>query len=245
MRRYLIGGSSILFLFILWMIFAGTIDNPYILPGPLLVIKTLFSLLGNHETYLIIGQTFLRLVIAFAISSLLAIILGLFAGRHIYIDDFLHPIVATLRSIPIASVIVIILIIIGHGFSLYIITFLMIFPIIYEATKQGVLNINPDIKQAIAIENHKPLIITYKLHLPLAMPYIRTAMFQSFGLGFKVIVMAEFIAQANRGIGRELFDGSISINYAYVFAWTLIIIILVTIFESTLKSIKKAYEETS
>jgi NitT/TauT family transport system permease protein len=67
-------------------------------------------------------------------------------------------------------------------------------------------------------------------------------MFQSIGLGFKVIVMAEFISQARRGIGRELHDASISIEYVQVFAWTIIMIIIVVIFESLLK-IYKAYDQ--
>jgi len=130
----------------------------------------------------------------------------------------------------------------GRSFSLYVITFLMIFPIIYEASKQGVRNIPQPLKNHMALEGHPKWVILLNIQLPLSFPYIKTSLFQSIGLGFKVIVMAEFITQTRIGIGRELYNGSISIQYENVFAWTIIIIFIVTLFELLLNSLRKAYE---
>lgn len=243
MKKYLLGGVSILLLLGLWMITSYNIDNIYILPGPFKVIATLWELLKEPSTYLVIGLTLFRLFLSLIISIIIGIFLGVFAGNYQSIDDFLHPIVSTLRSIPIASIIVIVLILMGHTLSLYIITFLMIFPIIYESTKNGVLGISQSVKNALALEDTKRFNIMYKIQLPLAMPSIRTGLFQSIGLGFKVIVMAEFISQTTQGIGGRLYNGNISINYAEVFAWTMLIIIIVIILEQCLKRIKKIYHK--
>jgi NitT/TauT family transport system permease protein len=224
------------------MIYANQVDNPYILPGPFDVLKSVFHLLSTGQTYVIIGLSLFRLIIAFILSTILGVLLGLLAGNYMGIDAFLKPIISSLRTLPIASIIIIIIILLGRESSLYLITFLMIFPIIYEATKNGVLHIEQPLKDHIKIEHHPKWVLMTKIQLPLAFPFIKTSMFQSIGLGFKVIVMAEFISQARRGIGRELHDASISIEYVQVFAWTIIMIIIVVIFESLLK-IYKAYDQ--
>ena len=242
MRKYLVGLSSIGLIFIIWAIYAQSVANPYILPGPGVTIEYLGQLLTDLETYKTIFLTLFRLFIAFILSLSMAVILGVFAGNKDIVDEFLHPITSMLRSLPIASIIIIIIIIFGNQTSLYIITFLMIFPITYEATKAGVKNIDQSIKDALALEGLPKWKLIIFVQLPLAYPFISTAITQSLGLGFKVIVMAEFISQSRSGIGRALKDGSISIDYQAVFAWTLIIIFIVIIFESLLNIIKrKAY----
>lgn len=242
MKKYILGSLSIILLIMIWFLYAVYIDNIYILPGPLKVFQSFITLLVTFQTYKIIFFTLFRLLIAFIISGVLGIFLGILAGNSKSLDYFLNPVVSTLRTLPVASIIIIIIILMGRNNSLYIITFLMIFPLVYEASKQGVTNISQSLKNNIAIENHPKYTILTRIQLPLAMPYIRTSLFQSIGLGFKVIVMAEFISQTNIGIGKELFNGSISINYHIVFAWTLIIIIIVFLFEIILKNIQKAYE---
>jgi NitT/TauT family transport system permease protein len=239
MKKIFYGGLSIILLLLIWQLSSFSLDNQYILPGPVQVFSSFFQLLLETSTYSIILLTLLRLSVALITSSILAIILGIIAGNYQNFDYFLKPIVSSLRTLPVASVIIIIIILIGNDFSLYLITFLMIFPLVYEAAKDGIINISNDLKDSIALEGHHPLVIMTKVQLPLALPFIKTAIFQSLGLGFKVIVMAEFIIQSTKGIGNELYKGSISINYHLVFAWTLIIILIVMIMEFLIKKLKK------
>ena len=239
MKKFFYGSLSILLLLIFWQLLTITIGNTYIFPSPIKVFGTLLVLLRNLSTYEVIFLTLFRLLIALIIAIILGVIFGLFSSNSAFLKDFLHPIVQLLRTLPVASIIVIILILVGNKVSLYIITFLMIFPIIYQATISGTENISNDLKDNIRLEPQHKMHIMFQIHLPLAWPYIKTAFFQSFGLGFKVIVMAEFISQTTKGIGNELYQGSISINYELVFAWTIIIIILVMLMEYFMKFIRK------
>ncbi|MDY0278511.1 MAG: ABC transporter permease subunit [Acholeplasma sp.] len=242
MRKIILGALSISILILIWFSYSKLIANEFILPGPIKVIKTTIDLLFLSSTYKIILWSLFRLFISFVLSAVSGTLLGLMAGNFNILDELLKPLVSALRSLPIASIIIIIMILFGRNNSLYIITFLMIFPLVYEASKSGVQNIDQALKDNIALETHSTWILLYRVQLPLSLPFIRTSLFQSIGLGFKVIVMAEFITQAKIGIGRELFDGSISIQYDLVFAWTILLIILVIIFESILRKIKTVYE---
>ncbi len=238
MKRTVIGCITISVCVGLWQLYANAIDNHYILPPPMQVGQRLIELLRTPQTYHIIVASIRRLMVSISFAMIPGIFFGLLAGRMTTIDYALRPLVTTLRTLPVASVIVIVMILVGSPITLYVIAFLMLFPLVYEASKQGVLSIDTSINEALSLESSKRFAFMYSIDLPLAFPYIKTAFLQSFGLGFKVLVMAEFITQAPSSIGRALYDGTISIYYDTVFAWTLILIVIVTIIENGFHRLK-------
>ena len=231
MKKIILGFLSVSMIIGIWFIFSYKINNNYILPNPILVFQTFIELIQSLKTYSIILASMGRLVIALLLSTLSGISFGLLGGNYMAVDDFLKPIISGLRSLPIASIIIVLMIILGREQSLFVITFLMIFPIIYEAVKLSIHQIDQDINDQLSLEQISFFRLVTQIQLPLSIPLIRSSIHQSVGIGFKVMVMAEFITQTNQGIGRELFNGTISINYATVFAWTLLIILLVMMIE--------------
>lgn len=234
-QRLFWGLSSLVVLILMWSAYARSVGNALLMPPPSEVARTLGRLFGSAQTYTIIGMSFFRLVVAFTLATTLGVLLGLWAGVQTSLDAFLKPLVTTLRTVPVASVIVVVLILYGSRTALYVITLLMLFPVIYEATRQGVQNIDPSLKEAYRLESQRTLFAIVWFYLPLTYPFIKTGLLQSMGLGFKVLVMAEFIAQSPVSIGQALYRGRIELDYASVFAWTLLIIVIVYIFETLLQ----------
>jgi NitT/TauT family transport system permease protein len=237
MKKILFGSLMIFLILLIWELYALRVNNIYIFPTVTHVFNALLTLLSDKSTYMIIVNSFTRLIISMILAGGIGIGLGLLAGQCYCVDYFLNPIVVSLRTLPVASVIIIILILFARNNALFVITFLMLFPIIYEAAKQGVLHIDKNLKDALLLEQVHFIYKQFYIVLPLSFPYIKTAILQSIGLGFKVLVMAEFISQADNSIGRALYFGSISINYANVFAWTIILIVIVTIIENLVKKL--------
>jgi len=238
MKKYALYLTTIAVVLLLWQLQAMRIDKADLFPYPSDVFHTLLDLLRTWNTYSVIFASLRRLAIAIGASTAVAIVLGIISGFKRTLGTLLQPIVTSLRTLPVASLIVIILIVYGMTRSLYVITFLMIFPLVYEAAKQGVLNMNPTLKMALALEKipaHKKV---SKVYLPLAFPYIKTGFLQSIGLGFKVLVMAEFIAQSPHSIGEALSRGRDNFQYDVVFAWTIILIVLVTLVEFGVNRLK-------
>ncbi len=231
MKKYILYLTTIGVVLLLWQLQAMRIDKADLFPYPSNVFQTLVDLLQSRNTYSIILSSLQRLSLAIGASTLVGIVLGVVSGFNQTLSTLLRPIVTSLRTLPVASLIVIILIIYGMTRSLYVITFLMIFPLVYEAAKQGVLNMNPTLKMALALEKIPTYKKVGKVYLPLAFPYIKTGFLQSIGLGFKVLVMAEFIAQSPQSIGEALARGRDNFQYDVVFAWTIILIVLVTVVE--------------
>ncbi len=240
MKKTSLGMVAVLLFVLVWTFFAWRVGNRTLLPYPTDVLDALGRLLTTGQTYRILASSFYRLFSAIVIATLLGVGVGLLAGVLPDVDAFLKPLVTSLRTVPVASVIVVILILYGSRTSLYIITFLMLFPLLYEATRQGVLNIDPSLKEAYTMETQRVWLGAFKFYLPLTLPFIKTGLLQSLGLGFKVLVMAEFIAQSPVSIGRALYISRISLAYDDVFAWTIIIIALVLTLEILVQKLKQS-----
>jgi len=141
--------------------------------------------------------------------------------------------------VPVISFVVIILIVFGFSSTPYIITFLMIFPLIYQAIHDGIKGIDFSLIDVYKLEDNHLLTGIRYCYLPLIKSHITTAFLQSAGLGIKVLVMAEYLAQTPNSIGRQIYFGRINLNYDFVFAWTILLIILAIIIESLIIKYQK------
>lgn len=224
--------SAIIIFIALWQIYAIRVNNPYLMPQPNQVFDSLIQLLRDFGTYQIIFATLSRFVISMLISVVLGLVLGLLSGVHYELEALLRPMVVTLRTLPVVTIIVVILIIYGNTFSLYIISFLLIFPIVYQSELDGVKNIDKTLLEVLKLDCNKCSLPAIKMvFLPLSMPFFRTGIIQSTGLGIKVLIVAEFISQTNNSIGKQLYFNRINLEYSKVFAWTIILIGIVLMIE--------------
>jgi ABC-type nitrate/sulfonate/bicarbonate transport system permease component len=227
--KHLLSTSSIVLVIVIWQIFAIRINNHYLMPHPYQVFKDFFHLFVEKQTYIVLGSTFVRLLLSISVSAVLGLVLGLLSGIKYQLEAFLKPIIITLRTLPVISIIVIILILLGNTHSLYIISFLLLFPLIYQAELDGVKNINKTLLEVLRMDCDKCSVGSIKMvYFPLSLPYFRTSLLQSAGLGIKVLVVAEFIAQTKNSIGWEIYFHRINLEYSLVFAWTIVLVIIVT-----------------
>lgn len=224
---------------IAWHTYATWFGHALVFPTPLMVLDALFDLLRTLETYQIIAATLRRLIIATFVATFTGYFTGLIAGRYEIIEGILRPWVTGLRTLPVVSIIVILLVLLPlRNQVVYVITFLMLYPLVYEASRQSVLQMPADLNDVLALEPTPFSFRLFKIDLPLSLPVVKTTALQSVGLGFKVIITAEFISQAHPSVGRILFLGTESIDYTPVFAWTLLIIIIVAGAEMLLQRLK-------
>jgi NitT/TauT family transport system permease protein len=205
------------------------VDHPLLLPSPYQVLIAIKDILTNDKEISIIGISLLRLLISIVLSSLLGITLGVLSGLNKNIEMVFKPHVTLLKTIPILSIIVILLILFGYTYAPYIITFLMLFPLFYQASSEGVKSIDKELIDVYHLEKHNIYLGIKYLYLPMIKPYLFLAFFQSFGLGLKVLVMAEYLSQTKNSIGNALYIAKVNLEYDFVFAWS-VILILITLF---------------
>ncbi len=119
----------------------------------------------------------------------------------------------------------------------------MLFPLIYQGTYGAIKGIDQELIDVYKLEDNHFLSGLTHCYLPLISKNIRTSLLQSLGLGIKVLVMAEYLAQTRDSIGNELYLAKVNLQYDEVFAWTLLLIILAIIFELLINRYKPITEK--
>jgi len=222
---------SIFFLFLVWIIASAIVGNDLLLPNPQAVFIAFGKIFIDTDSLSVIFSTILRLLVGLLVASFFGFLLGVIAGFKENIAKFLNPLVTILRTIPVISITVILLIMFGFSLTPYIITFLMLFPLIYQGTYGAITNIDRELIDVYKLEDNNFFTGLTHCYLPLISKDIRTALLQSLGLGIKVLVMAEYLAQTKNSIGEELYLAKVNLQYDEVFAWTLLLILLALLFE--------------
>ncbi|MCL2521526.1 MAG: ABC transporter permease subunit [Erysipelotrichales bacterium] len=238
-NSFLIIGSILLF-YLLFLLGSVYFDNQIIFPRPNQVLSALFQLFGELRTYQIFGMTFLRLAVSLLISFVLAFILALLSYLSDSFLKLIRPIILFFRSIPVVAIIVIIWAMFGDIRAPYVITTLMVFPIIYQALYQGLKNIRKDYLEVYSLDSGLTPLVFKLVYLPLMLPFIKTAFFQALGLGIKITVMSEFLVQSEFSIGSEIWRYRNLLSFDFIFAWVIILVLIIASIEYLAKSVLKS-----
>ena len=230
-KKIIITIASIFVLYLAALLFSSSFNNIVILPSPNEVIKSLFSLLGTSQTYIYILNTLLSLLISLVISFAIGLILGILAGLNENIRLFLKPWITIMRCFPLAAIIILILIIAGFMATPCIVCSIVLTPIIYEGISNAISNIDQHYIDSYKIESKTTFRIITKVHLPLIQSNIKAVFASSVGLGFKVLIMAEYLAGSSSSLGYAIKPAADNLNYPQVYAYCIIIVILVLIIE--------------
>lgn len=239
MKNLTIKISSVLSILFIWYLIYIIVDHPLLIPSISTVITTFFKMLIDFSFLNAFWHTAIRLIVSLVISSICGILIGYFAAKSKSLELLLRPHVTILKTIPVISVIIIIYILFDFKIAPYLITFFMIFPIFYQATYQGIKAIDQDLLDVYHLEmDHWYLEIKY-VYLGNIRNYLILACYQSFGLGFKVLVTSEFITQTRYSIGQLLYQAKTNLAYDLVFAITIVLIIITVLVEVFMTKFKK------
>ncbi|MBR5755420.1 MAG: hypothetical protein IKX97_06355, partial [Erysipelotrichaceae bacterium] len=140
---------GLLLLATLWQALSMYIgQKTMVFPDPVSTIKYALYLLGRPYTYRCIFSTMGKMLIGFAISMVIGVILGVIAGNNGFIEKIISPTIITLRAIPTASLIYVFIVLAGFRLAPMFLVVLICFPIIYEGTAGGIRNIPDQIIKA-------------------------------------------------------------------------------------------------
>ncbi|MDD3382816.1 MAG: ABC transporter permease subunit [Bacilli bacterium] len=229
---------GILIIFLAWFIGSIIIQNELALPKISSTFESLFNILKNKETYLIIFNTISRLILTVVFTYIIAFVLVLLSSISVKTEQLIKPLVALMKTLPIAAIIIVLLVSVGRNNSPYYITGLVILPLMYETTLIGIKSINKGITEEIKMDSNVNWLVVSKVYFPMTLPYILAGTIQSLGLGLKVMVMSEFITQPNLTIGAKMSEERVYQNLDNIFAWTIILVVFILLVEYFLKKIK-------
>lgn len=209
-----------------WEIMALALGQSFLLASPANVAVRLWGLLGEADFVRTVCFTLLRIAGGFFLALLAGCLLGALAGRFRAAEILLRPYMVTVKSVPVASFIVIALVWLTASRLSVFISFLMVLPVIYNAVLTGVKNLDPKLAQMADVfrvrRSQRLLYVT----LPQIMPQLLSAISVSLGFAWKAGVAAEVIGIPKGSIGEKLYYAKIYLNSADLLAWTVVIVAL-------------------
>lgn len=240
-RKYSIQLSAIFIGFMVWIALYYVIDQPLLMPSVLDTSIAFSKLFYAKDALFAWLGTLSRLIFVLSISGMLGIILGALSSTKVTTEKFISPYVTILRTVPVISMIVILMILFGFRISPYVVTFLMVFPIVYQQTLDSIKSIDKAYLDVYHLEENSFYSGLKHCYIPLTKHQILTGLLQSAGLGIKVLVMTEYLAQTPHSIGYALYASRINLRYDQVFAWTILMIIITIGIETWIRKKQKDF----
>lgn len=222
---------AVCFWLIVWQIASMQIGQEILLASPISVVKCLFREMVTKGFWNSIASSLCKIALGFFIAFTTGILAAILSKVSHLIRELIEPPVQMMKSVPVASFIILCLVWIpSRNLSIFI-SFIMVFPIIYSNTFQGIERTDAQLLEMGALFDipwHKRIRYIY---LSEVMPYITTACSVSLGMCWKAGIAAEVIGIPSGSIGEKLYQAKIYLNTPELFAWTVVIVIVSVLFE--------------
>ena len=162
---------------------------------------------------------------------MLGITLAALAGRFRWVETLLWPFLVTIKTVPVASFVVICLIWLSAENLSVFISFLIVLPVVYGNVLEGLKSEDKLMLEVGTVFKIPPLRKVLYIHLPQLKPFLMSACATALGMAWKAGVAAEIIGTPDGSIGKQLFYSKIYLDTDDLLCWTVIIVIISVLFE--------------
>lgn len=222
---------SVLLAILLWQLAAMLLDSPLLLASPLDVVLRMLRLWKEPGFFSALWFTFSRILGGFFLGLAVGALLAFFAARWRVAELLLMPYMLTVKSVPVASFVVIALIwLTSRSLSVFI-SFLIVLPIVYSNLLAGLKNEDKNLTEmadVFSVPYRRRLLY---IRLPQLRPFVTSACSVSCGLAWKSGVAAEIIGIPDGSVGEMLYYSRVYLDTEGLFAWTVIIVLMSVGFE--------------
>jgi NitT/TauT family transport system permease protein len=215
----------------LWQVLAMSVGQQLLVPSPLSVVRRLGVIWREEGFWSTVWFTFRKIVAGFLLALVLGVSLGALAGRFPLFEILFRPYAVMIKSVPVASFIVICLIWMSSSRLSVFISFLMVLPIVYNNVLQGIRAADRQLLEMAQVFHLSWGKRVLYLWLPQLKPYLFSACGVSLGIAWKAGIAAEIIGIPSGSIGQMFYNAKIYFNTADLFAWTVIVVVVSVLFE--------------
>lgn len=121
----------------IWQAVSVFVGQEILLASPAAVLKRLFTLVTEPVFWQSLLFSGARIGAGFLLGAAAGIAGAALAGRFSIAEELLTPLVAAVKAVPVASFVILILIWVSSKNLSVVISFLMVFPILYTNTRNG------------------------------------------------------------------------------------------------------------
>lgn len=237
---------SVLFWLIIWEITARSLDSALLLVSPVTVLRRLWELIFTAEFWINVFTSLWRIGAGYLLGAFCGILCGVLCAFFPAAGALFSPLLSVIKATPVTSLVILALVWIkSYNLSIFI-CFLMVFPILTESVKEGILEADRELLELAFVFRFSPWKKIKQIYLPSIRPQLITALSTSIGFAWKAGIAGEVFARPRLGVGSRLYDAKVYLETPDLFCWTLVIILLSMAIEKlVLFLLKRGSRETT
>ena len=222
---------AVLFWLAVWQLGAMALDQELFLVSPLRVLGRLGELIVTGPFWRAVGMSSLRIMGGFLAATAVGVLLAALSARFRRVEELLAPALLAIKSIPVASFIILALILFSSRNLAVLISFLMVLPVVYANVLEGIRSADRQLLEMGRVFRLPAGRRLRYLYVPQVYPFFEAACGVALGLCWKAGVAAEVIGMPQGSIGERLQQAKIYLDTPDLFAWTLVIVLVSLAFE--------------
>ena len=220
-----------IFWLLLWEAASLAIGSRLLLVSPVQAVLRLMELLPTGAFWQAVFFSFGRISAGFLAAAAAGILLAALSARFLRVEELLAPPMLVMKSVPVASFIILALIWFSSRNLSVLISFLMVLPVVYTNTLAGIRAADVQLTEMAELFRIPPLRRIRYIYMPQVLPYFQSACGISLGLCWKSGIAAEVIGMPQGSIGERLQQAKVYLDTPDLFAWTFVIVLVSLSFE--------------
>lgn len=216
-----------------WWLAARSLP-PYLFPSPDIVVVTLGRMALDGDLAFHLSATLSRTCLAFGSSLLVGALVGVPMGLIRPLHDAAYPVLNAIQAVPALNWIFFAIIWFGLvPASPVFVIFIVTLPIFLIGTIEGIKDVDPNLLRMARSFGAGRRLVLVDVLIPSILPHIFAALRVGIGFALKLAMFVEMI-MTSRGAG---YAATMAKDYAQidrVFAWTLVMIGVILVFENVL-----------
>lgn len=222
---------AVFFALLIWQIAAEVIDQSILLVSPVDVALRMLNIWQVEGFASSILFSFCHIAGGFLIALAAGIILAALSARFPWVETALWPFMITVKTVPVASFVVICLIWLSAENLSVFISFLIVLPVVYGNILAGLKDEDKKMAELAQVFRVPLLKRIMYIHMPQIKPFVMSACATSLGMSWKAGIAAEIIGTPDGSIGKQLYYAKIYLDTDDLLCWTVIIVVISVMFE--------------
>lgn len=213
-----------------WHIISLCINSRLIIVSPLEAFLKLVEIAKTSDFRISVLYSSFRILSGLLLGTALAAVFAVMSHTQKAIRELISPFLATVKAVPVASFIVILLIWLKKSLLVTAVSSLVVLPVIYNSTLAGLDNADKQILETAKVFGLSKIKIYKEIYSRQLKPYLISSMDFASGLCWKAGVAAEIIGLPDKAVGTKLYTAKLYLDTESLFAWTITIVILSAVF---------------
>lgn len=223
--------TAICFWLFVWYFLSLKINSSIFLPSPEATYKALIRIGKRAGFWQTIFNTFSKIAKGFLLALIAGTFSAIISSFVKIIDVLVLPFMRLLKTVPVASFIILALLWVKSDKLSVLISFVMVTPVVYINILQSFDNVDNNLLEMADIFNVGLLRRLRFIYVPALVSGFMSACKIGLGFCFKAGIAAEIIGLPFQSIGSELYKSKLYLMTDELFAWTVVIVLMSVFFE--------------